>query len=135
MDEFFWYKQDRLHQTEYINLLKVMGSLSNLFSDSNSPYLYYRDHENLFCEAFEAKNLSRGDVSYDAIKDGVGVGLKTFLNNNGLTFQKVAEFNSDSDVIRGLDNEIEIVHKVASLRNKRIKTTQNMTDTHASIYT
>lgn len=134
MSELFWGHQSPEMQSEYINLLKVMGSLSNLFSDSTSPYLYYRGHENLFCEAFEAKNLSRGDVSYDAIKSGVGIGLKTFLNNNGQTFQKVAEFNSDSDLIRGIDNDYDIVLKIASLRNKRIQTTQNMTNTHASIY-
>lgn len=134
LSSMFWDKQSEEHKNEYINLLKIMGSLSNLFSDSTSPYLYYRGHENLFCEAFKAKNLSRGDVSYDAVKDGVGIGLKTFLNNNGLTFQKVAEFNNDSDIIRELDNEYEIAHKVATLRNKRLKTTQNMTDTHASVY-
>lgn len=134
MGEIFWENQESNQKNEYINLLKIMGSLSNLFSDSTSPYLYYRGHENLFCEAFDAKNLSRGDVSYDAIKDGVGIGLKTFLNSNGLSFQKVAEFNNDSDVIRSLDSPVEVIHKVADLRNKRIRTTQNMTNTHASIY-
>lgn len=134
MSNIFWGQQEIHLKNEYINLLKIMGSLSNLFSDSAAPYLYYRGHENLFCEAFDAKNLSRGDVSYDAIKGGVGIGLKTFLNNNGSTFQKVAEFNNDSDIIREIDNDYEIVQKIANLRNKRIRTTQNMTDTHASIY-
>lgn len=81
-----------------------------------------------------AKNLSRGDISYEAIKDKVGIGLKTFLNNNGMTYQKVAEFNSDSDLIREIENESDIVMKIAHLRNKRIQTTQNMTETQASIY-
>lgn len=130
----FWNKQIKNQQQEYIDLLKIIGALSNLFSDNSSPYLNYRVHENLFCETFEAKNLSRGDISYDAIKDKVGIGLKTFLNNNGMTYQKVAEFNSDSDLIREIENESDIVMKIAHLRNKRIQTTQNMTETQASIY-
>lgn len=134
MSNTFWEKQPSNQIQQYLNLLKIMGSLSNLFSDNAAPYLYYRGHENLFCEAFGAKNLSRGDVSYDAIKDGVGIGLKTFLNNNGLTFQKVAEFNNDSDVIRNIKSEDEIIHKIAQLRNKRIQTTQNMTGTQSSVY-
>lgn len=134
MGDIFWNNQSDEQVKKYLNLLKIMGSLSNLFSDSTSPYLYYRGHENLFCEAFDAKNLSRGDVSYDAIKNGVGIGLKTFLNSNGLTFQKVAEFNGDSDLIRAAITPQDIVHKIAELRNKRIKVTQNMTGTHDSIY-
>lgn len=134
MSELFWNNQSTSQQEEYINLLSILGSLSHLFSDNKSPYLYYRGHENLFCEVFNAKNLSRGDISYDSIKDGVGVGLKTFLNNNGRTFQKVAEFNSDSDILRGFTVDEDIIYKVAELRNKRIITTQNMTDSHTSIY-
>lgn len=134
MSDLFWQRQPHDQIEQYLNLLKIMGALSNLFSDNASPYLYYRGHENLFCEAFHAKNLSRGDVSFDAIKDGVGIGLKTFLNNNGLTYQKVAEFNSDSDLIRGLETREEIVQKIALLRNKRVLTTQNMTGTQSSVY-
>lgn len=130
----FWENQSSSQINQYLNLLKVMGALSNLFSDSTSPYLYYRGHENLFCEAFNAKNLSRGDVSYDAVKDGVGIGLKTFLNSNGLTYQKVAEFNSESNLIREAITEYDVIYKIAELRNKRIKVTQNMTGTHSSMY-
>lgn len=134
MEHDFWGQQTRYQQNEYIEMLKILGSLSNLFSDNASPYLYYRAHENLFCSSFDAKNLSRGDVSYDATKGKMGIGLKTFLNNNGRTFQKVAEFNNDSDKIRSFKNVEDIVHTVAELRNKRINVTQNMVDTEASIY-
>ena len=74
-----------------------------------------------------------GMSSYDATKGKMGIGLKTFLNNNGRTFQKVAEFNNDSDKIRSFKNVEDIVHTVAELRNKRINVTQNMVDTEASI--
>ena len=134
MSELFWNNQTKSQKEEYIEMLKILGSLSNLFSDSNSPYLYYRAHENLFCASFDAKNLSRGDVSYDAIKDRVGIGLKTFLQNNGRTYQKVAEFNGDSDKLRKLKSHEEIVYMIAELRNKRIEVTQNITDATDSVY-
>jgi len=47
----------------YQKILKILGSLTNLFSESKVPYLNYRITENLFCKAFTAKNLSRSDVS------------------------------------------------------------------------
>ncbi len=42
----------------------------------------------MFCKAFNAQDLSRGDVSYDAKKDLLGIGLKTFLRSNDKTIQK-----------------------------------------------
>lgn len=134
MKNYFWNSQSEATQQEYIEFLKIIGSLSNLFSDNPDPYLYYRAHENLFCQVFDAKNLSRGDVSFDAVKDRMGIGLKTFLNGNGKTFQKVAEFNSDSNLIRELKTTEEIVYKIAELRNKRIELTQNVANTNQSIY-
>lgn len=134
MANIFWQGQSQSMQKEYIEFLKIVGSLSNLFSDSSDPYLYYRAHENLFCQVFNAKNLARGDISFDAIKDGMGIGLKTFINGNGKTFQKVAEFNSDSHLIRGLGTDEEIVQKIAELRNKRINLTQNVAGTNQSLY-
>lgn len=134
MANIFWQHQPNDMKKEYIEFLKIIGSLSNLFSDSADPYLYYRAHENLFCQVFGAKNLSRGDISFDAVKNRMGIGLKTFISGNGKTFQKVAEFNSESNLIRSLTNEEEIVHKIAELRNKRIEITQNATNTNQSLY-
>jgi len=131
----FWTNQDQEIQEKYVEALQIVGALSHLFSDSTTPYLYYRAHENLFCEVFNAKNLSRGDVSYDAIKDNIGIGLKTFLNQNGKTFQKVAEFNSDSDLFRDLLGRPEdLIHRVAELRNKRLEITKNATNADEQIY-
>jgi hypothetical protein len=42
-----------------------------LFSESSTPYLYYRSAENVYCRAFVADNLARSDVSVDAVKNGV----------------------------------------------------------------
>jgi hypothetical protein len=63
-------------QENYLELLKMAGSLSNLFADSKIPYLNYRVAENIFCRAFSADNLSRSDCSADARKENTGIGLK-----------------------------------------------------------
>jgi hypothetical protein len=109
----------------YERLLKAVGSLSNLFSESPEPYLASRATENLFCKAFEAQNLSRSDASADASKGKIGFGIKTFLEGNGRTMQKVAEFNSDHLMFGTLPPE-EKVRKIAELRNERIITTKRI---------
>lgn len=118
----FYLNQPGSQQKEYVELLKTVGSLSNLFSDSPIPYLYYRAAENIFCRAFDAENLSRGDVSADASKNKLGIGLKTFLHGNGRTFQKIAEFNKDLSVYEGKSPE-EVVEIISRMRNERIKFT------------
>ena len=104
--EKFFFKQDEESRKLYTDLLKMMGLLSNLFAESKNPFLYYRAMENIFCKAFNADNLSRSDVSADAGKNGIGIGLKTFLQNNGNTFQKIAEFNKESYLLRDLTEQI-----------------------------
>ncbi len=129
----FFNNQSDGEKNLYIDLLEVTGSLSNLFTESNSPYLYYRAMENIFCKAFDANNLSRSDISVDAKKDGLGIGLKTFLQKNGNTFQKIAEFNKDSNIFRNL-TDMELVKKVASMRNERIKTTMRICELEDIMY-
>ncbi|CEQ17833.1 phospholipase D-like domain-containing protein [Paraclostridium sordellii] len=120
-------------QKYYCELLKSIGALSKLFSDNEAPYIGYREAENMFCLAFDAENLSRSDVSADAAKDSIGIGIKTFLNSNGKSVQKVAEFNKDADLYRGRDSK-EIVNIVAQLRNERINSTMRIYGLHKMIY-
>ncbi|WIG28476.1 restriction endonuclease PLD domain-containing protein [Bacillus toyonensis] len=129
----FFEKQTDEEQEEYINLLKVVASLSKLFSESNIPYLYYRAAENIFCKALNAQNLSRGDISFDAFKGEFGIGLKTFIHGNGKKYEKVAEFNKDIDKFRGLDGK-GAVYKIAELRNNRIAATQRAHGTTKMVY-
>ena len=117
----------------YERLLKAVGSLSKLFSESPEPYLAYRAAENLFCKVFEAENLSRSDASADASKDRMGFGIKTFLEGNGRTMQKVAEFNSDHGLFSNLSPEEKIV-KIAELRNERIDSTKRIFGIDELIY-
>lgn len=120
------YSKHETSQKEYYErMLKMLGSLSGLYSDSEAPYLHYRTTENLFCKAFSANNLSRGDTSADASKNGVGFGIKTFLNNNGNSFQKVAEFNKDYRGFSTLSLKDKVV-KIAELRNERIDATKRI---------
>lgn len=129
----FFNKQIIEQQKHYENCLKVIGSLSNLSSDSNIPYLYYRMAERIFCRAFQSEDLSRSDVSIDAKKDNLGIGLKTYLSGNNKTFQKVAEFNNDRYLYQNLP-PIELVTNVSELRNTRIDFTENTHGVNSSIY-
>lgn len=115
----FYLDENQLQKSKYIEYLQLTGSLSGLFSDSLSPYLYYRSAENIFCLAFEAENLSRSDISIDAKKEAVGFGLKTFLYGNGKSFQKIAEFNAIRNEYADKSDE-EIIHYIAKARNKRL---------------
>lgn len=123
--------------SEYIELLKMMSSLSGLFSDSNVPYLYYRNAENLFCYALGAKNLSRDDTAFDALLDvkgnNIGIGLKTFICTGSASSEKVAEFNHLSSTFISQDLE-ELARMIATARNERILFAQRMYNVHNAIY-
>ena len=129
----FYSAQDSSQQTEYKENLQLIGSLSNLFSDSKTPYLYYRVAEKIFTNAFNADDLSRGDVALDAVKGRRGIGLKTFLASNNKSYQKVAEFNKDKSLYENRSAK-EIVQIVASLRNERIRFAEKLYGVESSIY-
>lgn len=129
----FYNHQNKEFKQKYIDSLSIIGSLSNLFSDSKVPYLYYRIAEKLFCDAFYANNLSRGDIALDASKDGVGIGLKTFLQGNNKTLQKVAEFNKDRYLYKN-QNDIDVINTISALRNRRIEFAEKLSGVDKSYY-
>lgn len=129
----FFNLQSVKHQNLYEELLTITGSLSRLFAESENPFLYYRAAENIFCKAFDAENLSRGDVSADASKDGLGIGLKTFLHNNGRTFQKVAEFNRELHEFKDLEG-LDLITQISKMRNERIRVTKRAFDLEEMMY-
>ena len=133
LTEKFFFKQDEESRKLYTDLLKMMGLLSNLFAESKNPFLYYRAMENIFCKVFHADNLSRSDVSADAGKNGIGIGLKTFLQNNGNTFQKIAEFNKESYLLRNLTGT-DLVRMVSEMRNQRIESTMRICNLYDMMY-
>jgi len=118
---------------EYLRYLKTIGSFSNLFSSSIKPYIQYRVAENIFCKAFEAENLARADTAYDAIIDGFGVGIKTFILSGNSKIEKVAEFNSFSAELRTLSG-LNLAKRLAHYRNERILTADNIYNITDRIY-
>ena len=129
----FFVNQTKDETQKYIEYLRLVGCLSNLFSESKVPYLYYRVAEKIFCEAFHAEDLSRSDVSADAKKDSLGIGLKTFIAGNNKTLQKVAEFNADRNLYAKLEPK-SLISKVSELRNNRIDFTEKTHNLESSIY-
>ena len=71
--------QSKENIEKYSEYLKAIGAFSKLYSSSKKPFIQYRVAENAFCKAFDASNLARADVAYDAIIDGFGIGIKTFI--------------------------------------------------------
>lgn len=114
----------------YEKLLVLIGSLSNLFSNSKNPYLASRITENLFCRCLKAENLSRSDITADARKGGVGIGIKTWTGSN---LQKIAEFNSQKPTYEHLDDE-QMILRIAELRNERISFTMRAYGLSSMIY-
>ena len=104
----------------YSKYISCIASLSGLFSDSKIPFLHYRTVENIFCKSFQAEDLARADIAYDAKLDSVGVGLKTFISSNKASREKIAEFNIYSQELGKLDKE-NLVKRLADLRNERIE--------------
>lgn len=129
----FLKQQEAGKQEYYEKMLKTMGSLSRLFSENDEPYLDSRVAENLFCKSFDADNLSRSDTTADASLNGTGIGIKTFGEKNGITMEKIAEFNAKSSSLRSMAVE-EMVKEIARLRNERIETTKKIYALEQMIY-
>lgn len=130
MPLFFEDNTTEQERTYYKELLRMMGSLSNLFSENTKPYLPSRATENIFCKALGAENLARGDVTADAMKNRIGVGIKTWIGNSN---QKIAEFNALKHTYEN-DPDEEMIRKIATYRNERINFTFRTYDLHDMIY-
>ena len=126
----FYEKQPEKNRNNYKVMLSTVGKLSNIFSESDCPYLSYRAHENIFCKYLEADNLARSDCSADAKKDRIGIGLKTWMGNND---QKVAEFGKLKKYYTDLKG-LELVKQIAQYRNERIRVTKKLNGIDEMIY-
>lgn len=103
----------------YFEMLKLMASISRLFSENSIPYLDYRLAENLFCKYFEAQNDARSCTAYDARLNNLGIGIKTFGINSGSSLEKIAEFNKLKPELDGL-SRLNLARKIAEFRNDRM---------------
>ncbi|MCM1225561.1 MAG: NgoFVII family restriction endonuclease, partial [Lachnospiraceae bacterium] len=118
----------------YFKMLKLMGSLSKLFSESSTPFIHYRVTENVFCKYFNAENLSRTDTAYDARIGQLGIGIKTFqLKANNSSVEKIAEFNMLSPELRQLQGK-ELAAKLACYRNERMSAANHLYGINRQIY-
>ena len=126
----FYELQPQIQRDNYKKMLSIVGSLTQLFSESDCPYLAYRAHENIFCKYFEAENLARLDCSADAKKNRIGIGLKTWMGQDD---QKVAEFGKLRETFAGLTG-LDLVKKIAEYRNERIRVTKNLNGIDEMIY-
>lgn len=118
----FYELQPADQREKYKRMLALVGSLSKLFSGSDTPLLYYRAHENIFCRCFDAENLGREDVSADAKKGIAGIGLKTWVGRDD---QKIAEFGRLRPEYENLAG-LELIKTIAGYRNERIRITKNL---------
>lgn len=126
-------EQDLKENRNYIKLLEVISNLSRIYSDSDTPYIHYRTHENLFCRCFRANNISRSDTAYDAKIGNLGIGLKTFICNGNSKSEKIAEFNALSSEFKALNKE-NLAIKLSELRNERIELANSIYGISNSIY-
>lgn len=148
MDKPIWFEFNEKQKKEYKYFLKIFGAISGLFKDNrggpnaNKPYLYYRNHEQLFARVFDVEDLTRKDSSFDVISVinnlRIGIGLKTWIHTRDATFQKVAEFNKVAPIelaplIEQNDFE-QLILKVSKLRNERIRLDKRQYNTQFEMY-
>ncbi len=118
---------------QYFEMLKLLASLSKLFSESATPYLDYRIAENLFCKYYSAINDARSCTAYDARLGKLGIGIKTFGIQNGTSVEKIAEFNRLKPELDKLNGK-KLAIQLAEFRNDRIHVANNTYDIEKSIY-
>lgn len=123
-----------MSNSKYIELLSTVAKLSKMFSESSKPAINYRTHENIFCLSFNAKNLSRSDISFDAKISENGYGLKTFVYSGKPKFEKVAEFNKLSESINLISDTTDKAKKIIEYRNERVKKSCNIAEVSSAVY-
>lgn len=148
MADIIWKNMADKNKEEYIVYLKIFGALSGLFKDNQNgdnarkPYLYYRNHEQLYARVFDVEDLTRKDSAFDALwvsnDERIGIGLKTWIHSKDYTYQKVAEFNKLApEVIAPLidgGTPEEVITKVSELRNERILLDKRLYKTSRDVY-
>lgn len=117
----------------YFEMLRLMASLSKLFSENSTPYLDYRLAENLFCKYFNAQNDARSCTAYDARLSKLGIGIKTFIINSGFSLEKIAEFNKLKPQLNGLRG-MDLARQIAIFRNERMRFSNNTYDVTETQY-
>lgn len=92
-----WEKYDKEQQNEYLQFLKVYGSLSNLFRQKRGdmiPYLDSKFQETVYAKSFKSEIVDIGNTPHDILSvfggERIGIGLKTWMNSTP-SYQKVMQ--------------------------------------------
>ncbi len=121
----FYLRQSLTDRQKYKRLINGVAQSRVLFSSNPRPFIHSRVAENIFCKSFSAQDVSRADVSVDAVKNKDGVGIKTFLASGVAKSEKIAEFNDTSKYQFDRSDKLRLVSQVAEYRNQRIEKTMN----------
>lgn len=115
---------------KYEQCLKIIGSLSHNFSESNIVYLSHRIAKQIFRNAFGLESLNDDNLVIDIKKERLGISLKTFEYCKNKTFQTIDKFNNEVYLYQHL-SPLDLISKISELRNKKISFTskdQNVID-------
>lgn len=108
---------------KYAKHLQLVGSLSKLFSTSDTPFIQYRTVEILYSMVSGGTNIANEDNSFDAItEEGVPVGVKTFVASKSAQHkkEKIAEFKQEYiEALKNINFE-DAVKEISKWRNLRI---------------
>lgn len=115
----------KLDVDTYLKKLGSIAKLSSLFSDGSTPFIHSRLAERLYCLETGAVDLSRRDISFDALNNGVqGIGIKTFVTKSKKTsnVEKIAELTSyaSKGKLTGISGEA-LALEVSRVRNLRVE--------------
>ncbi len=131
----FYPRQTEESRKKYISLIMGMAQASYIYSDSPKPYLPYRVAERIFCKSFSAEDVTRRDLSVDAVKIKDGIGIKTFVSGSSADkFEKIAEFVNRTKYPLDEKNIQNMITQVAEYRNKRIRETIKSFDLSNTVY-
>lgn len=131
----FYPRQSEENRKKYIALILGMAQASYIYSDSPKPYLPYRVAERIFCKSFSAEDVTRRDLSVDAVKIKDGIGIKTFVSGSSTgKFEKIAEFVNRNKYPLDEKNIQNMVKQIADYINKRITETIKTFDLNNTVY-
>ncbi len=111
-------------QQKYEQCLKIIGSLSHNFCESDIVYLSHRIAKQIFKNSFGLKSLNDENLVIDVKKESLGIALKTFHCGNNKTFQTIDKFSYQNYSYQDL-SPIDLIIKISTLRNEKINYTKN----------
>ncbi len=95
----------------------------------------YRVAERIFCKSFSAEDVTRRDLSVDAVKIKDGIGIKTFVSGSSTDkFEKIAEFVNRTKYPLDEKNIQNMIKQIADYRNARIRETIKTFDLNNTVY-